>query len=147
MYTFHLTIEIALPREKVVKLYTNRALYKHWQPGLLSDEKLPVKQGQPQHKLTYKGGRRKLVMTETILRDDLPAAYDQQFDLKGITNILKNKFEARDNQTTIWTSEVEYRFKGLKNLIATYLRSGFEKQSMIIMKNFKGFAESYSKQK
>ncbi|MDQ3016462.1 MAG: SRPBCC family protein [Bacteroidota bacterium] len=143
MYSFDLSIEINQPIEKVMELYQKRILLPQWQPGLVLDDKITSKTGELQYKMTFGSGRRKLVITETILRNDLPEHYDVRFELKGIINHVQNTFVPLSPSVTKWTSHVEYQFKGLKNLIATYMRSNFENQSGILMRNFKGFAETH----
>ena len=142
MYTFQLSTEIHKPVDTVIRLYSDRSLHPKWNPGLVSDELTTGKNGEKQYKTIYGKGRRKLVMKETILRDALPGLYVVRYEMKGVINTVRNSFVPISPGVTKWNAEFEYSFKGLKNLIATYMRSNFEKQSTIIMNNFKGFAES-----
>ena len=142
MLKFHFETEIRKPVDEVISLYSNRELMSRWQPGLLHDEASIAKDGTSYHKLTYKTGRRNLVMRETILRQRGPH-YDMHYELKGIRNTVHNTFKPNGPDRTIWTSDVTFRFKGLMKLIGRFMKSGLEKQSMIIMKNFKAFAEHY----
>jgi hypothetical protein len=120
MYTFYLETEINKPMKKVFELFTDRSLFPKWQPGLLKDERVEHKDGKNGFKLTYQMGKRKIILKESIL---------------FVCSLPDGR--------TKWEMETEFRFSGLRRLIATYLRKGFEAQSTIIMKNFKGFAEHY----
>ena len=128
--------------EEVISLFSNRELMPRWQPGLVDDEAITTGDGHLHHKLTYKTGRRNLVMKETLLRKKGPH-YDVHYELKGIRNSVRNTFKAHGPDRTIWTSDVTFRFKGLMKLIGRFMKSGLEQQSMIIMKNFKVFAEHH----
>lgn len=142
MLKFHFETEIKKPVDEVISLFSNRELMPRWQPGLLRDETNTARDGSSHRKLTYKTGRRNLVMKETILRKKGPH-YDVHYELKGIRNSVHNTFKANGTDRTIWTSDVTFRFKGLMKLIGHFMKSGLEKQSMMIMKNFKAFAEHH----
>ena len=104
-------------------------------------ETLPLKNGLPNYSLTYQTGRRKFKITETIIRNELPRHYDVQYKLKGLTQIMKNSFSATDGNSTKWNSEVEFQFRGLMSLIARFMKTGFEQQTLAVMQSFKRFVE------
>lgn len=140
MIRFYLKEEIQIPVHEVFRLIKDRGLMPRWQPGLLSEEAIEKKEGRDRYKLIFKIGRRNIIMTETILKDKFPE-YEVMYDLKGIRNIVRNKFEASDQNTTIWKSDASFQFKGIMKLVGNFMRSGLEQQTRIIMKNFKNFAE------
>lgn len=135
-----LKTEIQIPVGEVIRLFKNRALYPKWQPGLISDEEVQNKKGETQHKLTYRIGRRNMIMTETTLKSN-EEEYNTIFEMKGVRNTVRNIFTPVSSQVTLWTHITEFHFKGLMRLIAPFMKSGFEKQSEIIMRNFKNYAE------
>ncbi len=134
-------IEINKPLGKVTELYCNRHLLTKWQLGLLSSEQAETKDGRMKYNLTFDLGRRKMKMTEMIVRNELPEHYDQIFEMKGVHHSVKNSFYSNGAQSTRWVSEVEFQFSGLKNLIARFMRSGFERQTLMLMHSFKAFVE------
>lgn len=140
MIRFYLKEEIQKPAHEVFRLIKDRGLMHRWQPGLLSDEAIEKKEGRDRYKLIFKIGRRNIIMTETILKDKFPE-YEVMYDLKGIRNIVRNKFEASGQNTTLWKSDASFQFKGIMKLVGNFMRSGLEQQTRIIMKNFKNFAE------
>ena len=141
MFKIKLETEINKPIKDVTRLFGDRKYLPQWQPGLVSSEK--IQDHPPTYQLIFQVGRRKMKMKETILKNELPQLFEGTYDMRGVHNIVKNSFEATGPQSTRWTCETEFKFKGIMSLLATYMRSGFLKQSEIIMKNFKGFAESF----
>ena len=141
MLRFQLETEIHKPLDHVIKLFTNRALLHKWQPGLLSSEQMES-YPYPRYKLKFNFGRRKMEMTETILRNELPAHFEGTYEMKGVFNRINNSFEAKGPGTTKWTCITEFRFSGLMKIISIFMKDGFRQQSTVIMNNFKNFAEN-----
>ena len=140
MLKFHLQTEIRKPVAEVVRLFKNRELMPRWQPGLLTDETAEDKKGKPIQRLTYRIGNRNMVMTETLLKSN-SREHEVEYVMRGVKNSVYNSFTPKSDETTLWTSDITFRFMGIMKIIAPFMRSGFEKQSEIIMKNFKNFAE------
>lgn len=140
MLRFQLETEIHQPLDKVIKLFTDRKLLHKWQPGLLSSEQVETFP-YPKYKLKFNFGRRKMEMTETIKRNDLPAHFEGTYEMKGVVNHIQNSFEAKSPRITKWTCITEFRFSGLMKIISIFMKDGFRQQSEVIMRNFKKFAE------
>lgn len=140
MLTYRHEIVINKPLEEVIRVFSNRATIPLWQPGLLSSD--PVEnQPYPTYKLLFQFGRRKMEMTETILRNELPTHFDGTYKMKGVLNTIRNSFEKNGPTSTRWVSDVEFRFTGLMKIIAFFMKDDFKKQSEIIMLNFKKYVE------
>ncbi len=142
MIRYTLEREIQKPTDQVVRLFMDRELMFKWQPGLLSSDQV-VGSESPRYKLRFAFGRRKMTMTETIIRNELPAYFEGTYEMKGVHNRVINRFIPLGNHATRWVCENEFRFKGIMRIVAYFMRDSFRQQSEIIMKNFKGFAESY----
>jgi len=140
-FNFHVETEIERPLEAVIRLFANREHLPKWQPGLTSSEFMESKP-YLKYRLRFQLGRRKMSMMETITRNELPEHFDGYYEMKGMKMEIQNSFTSVGLNRTRWTSDVEYRFKGLMALIAPFMKENFRKQSVILMKNFKGFAES-----
>jgi len=141
MLRYQTEIIIQKPIGEVTRLFANRAYLSKWQPGLLSNEQVesyPL----PKYKLMLAFGRRKMVMTETIIRNELPGYFEGTYEMKGVYNRICNTFESTDAGTTRWICANEFRFSGLMRLIAAFMPGSFRKQSEMIMGNFKRFAEA-----
>ncbi len=139
--TFRFETTIHKPLEEEVRLFRDRKLFPFGHPGLVSDEELPGGGSEKKYRLTYKSGRRNLIMTETLLKKE-PSRHDVKYDLKGVSNSISNQFSVLSTEATVWNMESSFQFRGLMKLISVFMRSGFEQQSRIIINNFKAFAES-----
>lgn len=141
MYQFTRETEINTPIDRVVKTFSNRGLIPQWQPGLLSIEPIETSP-KLKYKLRFASGRRKVIITETIVEDRLPEHYECTYHMKGLVNRVIHRFEALPGGHTRWICTNEFRFNGLMRLVAVFMKEGLEQQTRILMKNFKGFAES-----
>src|SRR5687767_1687816 len=101
MIKFNFEVEIQKPIDEVFALFTDRTLMPRWQPGLVSDEKLPGNK----FKLVFRMGRRNILMTETILRSSKPN-HDTIYSLKGIRNTSLNTFQSHGPSSTKWTQSI-----------------------------------------
>jgi uncharacterized membrane protein len=141
MIRYRLEIEIHKPIEQVTSLFINRDHLPKWQPGLLSSEQVES-YPYPRYKLRFDFGRRKMEMTETIIRNELPHHFEGTYVMKGIHNHIHNSFEPSGPGATRWIYDTEFRFKGLMKIVALFMKDGLRKQSEMIMANFKRFAEN-----
>ena len=144
MISYRLEIMIHKPLDEVIHTFSNREKIAKWQPGLLSSELLES-HPYPKYKLLYQFGRRKMEMTETITRNELPMHFDGTYRMKGVFNSVRNSFEKTGPSSTRWVSEVEFRFTGLMKVIAWFMKDDFKKQSTMIMSNFKKYVERNEK--
>lgn len=137
-------IVIHLPLKRVVELFDNVDNMAKWQPGLVSYEQLSGVPGQPgaKMKLSYKMGKRKIDMIETITKNDLPRELAGTYEAKGVFNIISNRFEELGSDKTKWVSENEFRFKGFMILMGKLMPGAFKKESYKHMEQFKAFAEA-----
>ena len=138
------TMNISLPREKVIALFdSTENLYK-WQPGLLSFEHISGETGKEgaQSRLRYKMGKREVEMTETITRRNLPEEFTGTYEAKGVWNKQENFFEEVSAEETRWTSISEFRCSGFMKIICWVMPGSFKKQTLQFMNQFKEFAES-----
>jgi len=140
MIRFRIEVEIKKPVQEVYSIFINRERMPEWQPGLISDEAIEDKNGRKRYEMRLDLGRRRMTMTETILKNEFPE-YHSLYELKGIRNEVHNNFEKMGQHSTKWMYTTEFRFKGIMMLVGLFMRSGLEQQSKLIMKNFKAFAE------
>ena len=141
MLQFRQETVIHKPLNEVIRLFANRDHLAKWQPGLLSIETLETTP-HPKYKLQFQFGRRKMFMTETILRNELPKHFEGTYEMKGVFNRIHNSFESTSSGDTRWICDTEFRFKGIMRIIAVFMKDDFRKQSEIIMSNFKKFVET-----
>lgn len=141
MIKYQLTITINKPLKEVTALFANRKYLPQWQPGLLSSDQIESFP-HPKYKLKFLFGRRTMIMTETILRHQLPKHFDGTYEMKGMLNRLENSFEETAPNVTKWSCDCMFTFSGRMRFIAFFMKANFKKQSMILMNNFKRFAEA-----
>ncbi|MCZ2824651.1 MULTISPECIES: SRPBCC family protein [unclassified Modestobacter] len=148
------SIEIALPREGVAQLLADPAHFRKWLRGLEVHEPLSGTHGQlgTTSRVVMQSGKRKIELTETITRRDpadlqeIPTGIVVRFDREivgaGMWSAVRDRLIEADPETTLWTSESEYRFSGLlMRLVGLLMPSAFHKQSQQHMQDFKEFAE------
>ena len=141
------TIEINLPLNKVVELWSNEAYFKHWQDGFQS---ITLIEGEPgtvgaKSKILLEQGKRKMELIETIISNNLPTEKKALYEHIHMTNTQTTRFEVVNPNTTRYISEVEYtKFNGfLPKLMAKLFPGMFKKQSQKWMDQFKEFAENH----
>jgi carbon monoxide dehydrogenase subunit G len=137
-------IEINKPIDKVIELFDNPDNMYKWMKGLQSFEHISGTAGQPgaKSRLKFKMGKKDIEMVETILVRNLPDEFTGTYEVKGVFNIVKNRFTKIDEHTTRYITEQEFQFKGLMKFMALLMPGAFKKESMKHLVNFKNFAES-----
>ena len=142
---FSVSIDIDLPRDKVISLFDNPDNMKRWQPGLLSFERLSGTPGHPgaRSRLVYQSGKRRIEMIETVTLRALPGTMNGTYETKGIRHEVRNRFESIAPNKTRWSSENEFRFDSLvMRAFGALLPGVFRKQTLTFMTLFKKFAEA-----
>jgi uncharacterized membrane protein len=136
-------IEINKPIDKVIELFDNPDNMKQWMKGLQSFEHISGEQGKvgAKSRLRFKMGKRDMEMIETITVNNLPEEFSGTYEVKGVYNIVKNKFVPLSENRTKYISEQEFQFKGFMKVIGFLMPGAFKKQSMQYLKDFKQFAE------
>lgn len=138
------TIQISIPREKVIALFDSTENLYNWQPGLQHFEHLSGEAGMEgaKSKLVYKMGKREVEMIETITKRNLPDEFSGTYEAKGVWNEQQNFFETIGPNETRWTSISEFRCSGFMKIICWLMPGSFKKQTLQVMQRFKEFAEN-----
>jgi hypothetical protein len=137
---YTVSIEIALPRERVVQLLADPAQLPKWLRGLVLHEPLSGTHGQvgTTSRVVMQMGKQKFEGTETITRRH----FDREIVGEGMWSAVRDRLSEAGPQRTLWQSESEYRFSGLlMRLVALLIPGAFRKQSQQHMQDFKAFAE------
>jgi carbon monoxide dehydrogenase subunit G len=151
---YTVSIEIALPRERVVQLLADPAHLPKWLRGLVLHEPLNGTHGQvgTESRVVLQMGRQRTELTEIITRRepaDLHAIqrdgvvhFEREIVAEGMWNAARERLTENGPGTTLWESENEYRFSRLPmRLVVPLMRGVFRKQSRLHMQDFKAFAE------
>lgn len=141
---YELEIVVNLPRSRVIELFDDPDNLAKWQPGMRSYQHLSGEPGQPGAKarLEYDEGGRKVELIETILRRDLPEAFNGYYEGPGVKNWIRNRFVEEGPDQTRWIVDTEFAFSGLMKIMAPFMRGGMAKQTQTFMHNFEAFAET-----
>ena len=144
------SIEIALPRERVVQLLADSAHLPKWLRGLVlhgmhgqvgTESRVVMKMGQQEMECTETITRREPANLHGIPRDSV-VHFEREMVAKGMWSAARERLTEAGPETTLWASENEYRFSGLPmRLVAPFMRGAFRKQLQQHMQDFKAFAE------
>jgi hypothetical protein len=151
---YTVSIEIAVPRERVVQLLADPVHLPKWLRGLVLHEPLSGVHGQigTKSRVVMQTGQQKFEGTETITRREpielhgmareSVVHFDREIVGKGMWSAVHDRFTETGLETTLWESESEYRFSGsLMRLVGLLMPGAFRKQSLQHMQDFKAFAE------
>jgi uncharacterized membrane protein len=137
-------IEIDLGIDRVIELFDDPKNLPKWMIGLESFEHISGRPGQVGAKslLKFKMGKREFEMIETVTVRNLPDEFTGTYELKGVYNIVKNKFIRISDSKTKYLTEQEYQFSGFMKIIGFLMPTAFKKQSMQYLIDFKKFVEN-----
>ena len=150
---YTVSIEIALPRERVVQLLADPAHLPKWLRGMVLHEPLNGMHGQvgTKSRVVMQMGQQRMECTETITRrepadlhgipKDSVVHFDREIVAEGMWSAVRDRLTEAGPETTLWASENEYRFRGPMRLVGLFMRGAFRKQSQQHMQDFKAFAE------
>lgn len=151
---YTVSIEIALPRERVAQLLADPAHLPKWLRGLVVHEPLSGGHGQvgTKSRVVMEMGQQRFEATETITRREpvelrgIPresvVRFEREIVGKGMWSAARERLTEVGPDATLWESENEYRFSGLMmRLVGLLMPGAFRKQSLQHMQDFKAFAE------
>ncbi len=145
MKAYTVSIDIELPRERVIELFDDPDNLVKWQPGLLSFERISGEPGQPgaRSKLTYQHGKRTMDLIEVLEVRKLPEEFHGRYEWPGGSNTLENYFHELGPGRTRWESRCSYHFTSIPMKLMGLFASGmFKKQNQKWLQHFKEFCET-----
>lgn len=151
---YTVSIDVALPRQKMVRLLADPTQYPMWLEGLVSHEAVDGTHGEvgTTSRVVFDTGGQIMEGTERITRRepaelsritaDAVIRYERELVADGMWSAVRDRFTETGPETTHWESESEYRFdKPVMRLVAPLMKRMFRKQSLQNMIDFKAFAE------
>lgn len=148
------SIEIDVPREKVVQLLADPAHLPKWLRGLVVHEPVDGAHGElgTKSRVVFQFGKQRMEATETITRREpadlhaIPGSvvvhYDREIAGNGLWQAQRDRILEAGPGATLWESDNEFRFDGfLMRMVARVMPRSFRKQSRQVMEDFKAFAE------
>ena len=138
------SVEIDLPRDRVIEFFDSLDNYAAWQESLVGLQRLEGQEGQvgARTRLDHKMGIRQNSKVETVTRRELPERYTATYEAKGVWNEADNRFDEMQDGQTRWTMDTEFRCSGIMWLMTRLMPSMFKKQTQAVMEAFKVFAEA-----
>ena len=139
-------IDINKPRETVVKYFADPSFAKEYQDGFVKKELESGKQGEDGAVSTiyYQYGKRDMILTETILSNQLPDAFEAHYHHIHMDNTMKCRFLTLDEFNTRYEYEFEYTRINwfFPKLMAILFPGMYRKQGEKWMRQFKESVES-----
>ena len=87
--------------------------------------------------------KRKIVMIEEIITNNLPEENKVTYTADGVYNIVTNRLIKVSENQTKFINEQEFEFKGYMKVVGFFMPSAFKQQSRVYLQNFKEFAENH----
>lgn len=140
---FSLHVDINLPRDKVVDLFTDPENRLEWVPDLLELEPLKGVPCQPgsQCRLVYRQGSREIEVVETVTERKLPERFVSTYTSENMVSHMISSFEDR-GETTRWHTENVFSGRGMFKLLPWLIPGAFRKRTLLLMQHFKDYAET-----
>lgn len=151
---YTVSIEIALPLERVAQLLADPTNIPKWLRGIVIHEPLSGLHGQvgTKSRVVIETGQQKFEAIETITRREpadlhnIPIGsivhFEREIVGEGMWSAARERLTEVSPNMTLWESENEYRFSSLiMRLVGILMPGTFRKQSLQHMQDFKAFAE------
>ena len=137
-------VTIQKPREVVTAMFMNPEYNQEYQDGFVRKELVSGSAGQDGavSDLYYKYGKRDMILTETIVKNQLPDSFEAFYHHKHMDNTMKCTFVEIDAGTE-YHYEYEYTRMDwfMPKLMAILFPSMYKKQGDKWMRQFKEFVE------
>lgn len=142
--TYSTEIDISVPRDQVVALFSDPDRVSEWQESYIRMDYVSGELGQAGnvHNLVHKMGKGEMVMKETILENRLPDYFSATYEAGSVWNIIENTFTDTADGGTHWRIDTEFRCKGFMWIMTKVMPGVFKKQTKKTMVDFKTWAES-----
>ena len=139
-------IDIDQSIEVVTHYFIDPAYIGEYQDGFVRKELESGAQGKngSVSKIFYENGKHKMVLTETIISNELPDSFEAFYHHKHMDNTMRCEFQTLDNGSTRYKVTVEYTRIDwiMPRLFALLFPGMYKKPARKWMENFKRFVES-----
>lgn len=142
---FTCTVHINKPQQIVADYFANVDHLGEYQEGFQKKELIsgePWQEGAVSQ-LYYQNGKRKMELTETVIKNNLPNEFLAEYFHTHTENTMKSTFTVISPNETRYDAEIHYtKFKGaIVKIMAFLFPSFFKKQVQKWLNNFKVFVE------
>lgn len=143
---FTCSIDINKSKEMVVNYFADPKYLGEYQDTFISKELISGESAEngAVSKMLYKMGKGDMELKETIIENKLPDSFYASYHHKHMDNTMLCKFEAINESSTKYISEIHYTtFRGfMPKAMALLFPSVFKKQVNKWLVNFKNFVEA-----
>ena len=136
-------IEINTNIDTITALFDNPYNMQKYMGGIESYNIIEgnIREAGTKAEITVLIGKKKIVMIEEIIRNNLPEEKKVIYTADGVYNIVTNRFEKVSKNKTKFINEQEFEFKGIMKIIGFFTPSAFKEQTKAFLNSFKEFAE------
>lgn len=142
---FKAEVEIEKPLELLVELIQDPDCTLQWLEGLKSVKHVSGDFRQPGavSDVVFDSAAGRMLIKETVLRNDLPERYMIRYDGQGYVSFSNYSFEVLSENCTRFTMTQEVELKGALKLAGGLVRGKIRRQLKRSAESFKQFAESH----
>ncbi|MEP3209276.1 MAG: SRPBCC family protein [Maribacter sp.] len=103
-------IDINKPIQEVVDFFAKSDNQKKWQDGFIKKEQLKGngREAGAAIKLYYKFGKRDMILTESVISNNLPNSFESSYHHTHMDNTMKCSFVPLSEEKTRYQYEFEY---------------------------------------
>lgn len=139
-------IDIDQSIDVVTKYFADPQYLGEYQEGFVKKELEEGTSGEngAVSKMYYENGKHKMVLTETIIKNNLPDSFEAFYHHQHMDNTLKCEFQKLGENKTRYITKVDYTRIDwfMPRLIAILFPGMYKKPAQKWLENFKRFAES-----
>lgn len=141
---FRSEVEIDRPIGELIVLIQDPENTLKWLEGLRSVKHVSGEFRQPGaiSKVVLDSAAGRMLITETIIRNDLPDEYIMRYDGTGYVSYSNYSFEVITTGSTRFIMQQHVELKGALKLVAGLLKGTMDRQIKESAQSFKRFAES-----
>ena len=140
------SIIIDAPRDQIVKYFIDPQYLPKYQDGFLRKEHISGSPGEVGSKsyMVYQNGKMEMILTETILNNELPDRFEALYEHKHMDNTMTAAFEDMGEGRTRYSSEIIYSRINwfLPKMMSILFPALYRKPPLKWMQKFKSFVES-----
>ncbi len=140
---FRSEVEIEKPIEELIVLIQDPEVTLQWLEGLRSVKHVSGESRQVGaiSKVVFDSPAGRLLITETVISNDLPEEYIMRYDGQGYVSYSNYSFEKLSNASTLFILQQDVELKGALRLVEGLMKKTMIRQLDKSAESFKRYAE------
>ncbi|MCF8276411.1 MAG: SRPBCC family protein [Flavobacteriales bacterium] len=141
---FRSEVDIAKPMDELIVLIQDPENTLKWLDGLRSVKHISgeMRQAGAVSKVVFDSPAGRLLITETVISNDLPHEYIMRYEGPGYISYSNYTFEQLSKNSTRFIMQQQVELKGALKLAGGLVKSKMSSQLSISAQSFKRFAEN-----